>query len=597
MNGSFRNREVIFSYILRLNRSPVACYNYKCYLFIVFVGLQKAATQPTKLQNYHIEELFMETYLPIIQATLDEWLQLTLDHPLYAAALVISVWLLTALLYGIRIAGLNKKNVASETARTAAETNLNTTQQQLQQAQTELAAVTEQLEKQQQATTVEKQRALSAEQQHAQRNQQIAAIIQRLASSFDIGERPLAVTEDLKANDLWQQHDKVINQLIEALRTEKLAKTELDKFYQAEQSKVAEIEASLSKLQTNLNTQIGLVLALQTQNATLQQQQDSLQQVLADTQRKHQIDLARLLELERQTAQFANAQTQLEAIKDTLTTTPAPSKTLEQVTESTDKTAGNLKNLFKKPEQQTVVREDNVIIPPQEIPAPVSTDTVFVLAEDEQIVADDVVVVDSPETKKGSVLTGWYRKLTTKKPKPAEVVTEPVVVVEPVFEPIPEPIVPEPEPVVEEVSEKTSNVSALKGLYQKFSTAKPEPVEIQPEPVAKLEPAHVEITPEKTSNVSALKGLYQKFATAKPEPAEIAPEPVAKPEPTPVEVTPEKANVAAPKNLYQKFTRKPAETKKIDDAPSSGIEEAADQITDKIEKVKNLYGKFFSKGK
>jgi len=112
----------------------------------------------------------METYLPVIQATLDEWLQLTIAHPLYAAALAISVWLLTTLFYSIKVAGLNKKNVASEKARTSAETNLNTAQQQLQQAQAELATLTEQLAQQQQATDAEKQRALASEQQHAQRN-------------------------------------------------------------------------------------------------------------------------------------------------------------------------------------------------------------------------------------------------------------------------------------------------------------------------------------------------------------------------------------------------------------------------------------------
>ena len=36
----------------------------------------------------------METYLPIIKATLSDWIQLTLNNPMYAAALAIAVWLL-----------------------------------------------------------------------------------------------------------------------------------------------------------------------------------------------------------------------------------------------------------------------------------------------------------------------------------------------------------------------------------------------------------------------------------------------------------------------------------------------------------------------
>ena len=452
----------------------------------------------------------METYLPLILTTLTEWLQLTIEHPLYAAALVIGVWLLTALLYSIRISGLTKNNVAIEQAKIAAEANLTTAQQQLQQAQDQLTTVTEQQTQSQRLADTEKQRASSAEQQLIKRNQQIGVIIQNLASSFDSGERPLPVTEDLNADDLWQQHDKIIHQLIERLHTEQLAKTELQKFYQAEKDKVSATDAQLSSLHTHLDSQNSLI-------STLQQQLTNALQ--------HQTNLAQI--------------------------TPVETGNIEQTTPtsnnlaSVDEPAEKLKSLFKKPVQQ-----QPSITPVQNIAPPIVTQTATVLVDDKKIAAE------------------------------------------------PEPVVaPKPAPI-EETAEKTSNVAALKGLYQKFTTAKPDAV--KPESVVVSKPAPVEEVAEKTSNVAALKGLYQKFSTTKAEQVEIAPEP--KPKPQVIEpvvkiieetVAPiEQIKPAAPRSFTP--TKRP-EVKPLTIEPSSRIDEAADLITEKVDKLKNLYGKFFSK--
>ncbi|MDD1611013.1 MAG: hypothetical protein LUO95_10610 [Methylococcaceae bacterium] len=508
----------------------------------------------------------METYLPVIQATLDEWLQLTIAHPLYAAALAISVWLLTALLYGIRIAGVNKKNVVSEKARTSAETNLNTAQQQLQQAQTEVATLTEQQAQQQQAADAEKQRALASEQQHAQRNQQISAIIQRLASSFDIGERPVTVIDNLKADDLWQQHDKVITKLIEALRTEQQAKTELEKFYQAEK------------------TQTSLVLALQTQTTTLQQQQNDTQRDLTDTLRKHQTDLARLLQLEQQAAQFTHTQPHLDTAPIAPVLAPVQAATVEPVTAAieepvlspsvaVDEATTKIQDLFKKSQQPSA-------------PATPEHEVMPLVQAVEQ-------VAEQPEVA----------------PAPSVIEPEPLVTVEPVVE----------------TPEKTGKVSTLKGLYQKFTTSKAE----QPEPAPAISvvepesaPAIKEEAAEKSSKSSALKGLYNKFTTSKAEQVEPAPvvlvaepEPaptikeaveeaavvsVVEPEPATAIKTPEKpSNGGQLKGLYQKYTKGKVHEKDLApesfDDSSSSLEDTADQITEKLEQLKGLYGKFFSK--
>lgn len=224
----------------------------------------------------------METYLPVINALLSEWYLFTLNNPLYAAALATAVWLLTAMLYSIRIAAIKRGKVAGEKA---AVKNLNAAQQQLQHTQEELAATIEQMEQAHSAVQNETQRASALEQLIYQRNQQIAGTIQSLATSFDLGERPLLASEDVKADSLWQQHDKVITQLIERLRTEQQAKVELQQTFQAETAKLAEKESLLEALKPILavhtNQLSKLEQALDEQKAILQQQNDAQQALSA----------------------------------------------------------------------------------------------------------------------------------------------------------------------------------------------------------------------------------------------------------------------------------------------------------------------------
>jgi chromosome segregation ATPase len=243
----------------------------------------------------------METYLPLIKTQLNEWYLFTLANPLYAAALAAAVWLLTSMLYSIRIASIKRGKIASE--KTAIE-NLNAVQQQLQHSQEELTATVEQMEKAQSAIQDETQRALTLEQLIHQRNQQISGIIQTLATSFDLGERPILATEDVKAELLWQQHDRVIIQLIERLRTEQQAKTELQKTCQAETTKLAEKDALLKALQTTLDAHTNqfskLEQALEEQKSILQQQSNA-QQDLSNTLKNYRLAETQPAEPEQET--------------------------------------------------------------------------------------------------------------------------------------------------------------------------------------------------------------------------------------------------------------------------------------------------------
>lgn len=231
----------------------------------------------------------MQTYLPLIQTMLTEWYLFTLNNALYAAALATAVWLLSAILYSFRIAAIKRDHVAIEKA---CNESLTTAQHQLQHTQEELASTILLMEKATSAAQDETQRTLTLEQLIYQRNKQIAETIQTLATSFDLGERPLLASEDVKADLLWQQHTKVISQLIERLRTEHQAKIELQQTCQAETAKLAEKDVLLEALQTTLDTHAdqlaNLELALADQKAILQQQ-DNAQQALSNTLKNYQV--------------------------------------------------------------------------------------------------------------------------------------------------------------------------------------------------------------------------------------------------------------------------------------------------------------------
>jgi hypothetical protein len=306
----------------------------------------------------------METYLPIIKAYLADWIQVTVNNTKYAVALSIAVWLLCAIFYSIRIAFLRRQAIASEKAHIEKQNNLNaainTAQQQMQQMQEELAANTGQMEKAKQLAQIESQRAKGLEEQITQRNKQIAGIIQSLHTSFDLGERPVPVMGDIKAEGLWQQHDRVINLLITRLQNEQQAKTELQQSYQAETAKRAEKEALLETLQTALATQTSqiskLEQALEEQKSMLQEQQDKAQQVLSQTLEKHLAELARLTELEQQALELVNARQQLSHLEEKLNTKDALIIQMEK-----DKSAEQVKvqaqPAFLKPEKTETIIE------------------------------------------------------------------------------------------------------------------------------------------------------------------------------------------------------------------------------------------------
>ena len=404
----------------------------------------------------------MQDYLPLIKSMLSEWYAFTLNNALYAAALATAVWLLTSMLYSIRISALNRGKIAEQKA---AEQNLNAMQQQLQQSQEALAETVEHMEKAQLTAQNETQRALTLEQLIYQRNQQIAGTIQTLATGFDLGERPLLATEDVKADALWQQHDKVVTQLAERLRTELQAKIELQQTCRAESAKLAEKEALLKTLQSTLDNHTGqlakLELALQEQKSILQHQDDA-QQLICDTLKKYQPGALRLAEPEPETVAVSAAPVQLEepsyreeilivppnqdsqaeaaneevqaALSEPVEQTPAePALTVDaiapvslEITPQADEEAqpvsvdvepeplapakgsfGKIKNLFGKKQQQVKTEPQWTVADVEIQPLPLNEEAQPIVSTDNDEVAEQ------EKTKPGR-LKGFYNKFASK---------------------------------------------------------------------------------------------------------------------------------------------------------------------------------------
>ena len=93
------------------------------------------------------------------------------------------------------------------------------------------------------------------EEQLKQRNAQIADLIKSLSTRVDLGERPLPIMGDIKAEGLWQQHDRVVNLLVTKLVTEQQSKVQLQESYQVEKIKSTENEAVAKTLQATLAAQ------------------------------------------------------------------------------------------------------------------------------------------------------------------------------------------------------------------------------------------------------------------------------------------------------------------------------------------------------
>ncbi len=242
----------------------------------------------------------MQDYLPEIQALLSDWYLLTLSNPLYAGALVLTVWLCLVFFYNIKVLFLKKKQKVSEQGRIELQSQLDTTQQDLKQSEAKLADSVQQAEQNKQATS-------DFAEQVKERNLTIVAAIRSLAAKFDLNEQLVGSDSDMKAEFIWQQQDNIVAQVTERLESAQKINNEREATHQQEIGQLKEKEALINSLHATLDAQTKqfaqLEQAVETQKLRQQEQQNEAQQLLASTLEKHQLDFTRLLnDLKNQTS-------------------------------------------------------------------------------------------------------------------------------------------------------------------------------------------------------------------------------------------------------------------------------------------------------
>lgn len=213
----------------------------------------------------------MQELLPIIQATLLEWAQLTLAQPFYAGALVATAGLFAAIAGSITDIPLKRRAAASERAR------VELTQ--------ELAA--------------ERQNIDALQARIGEQNHQLASSLQAASAGFDLGEQ---VSAD--GDELVQQHGRIIDKLGTLLKSERQNAAELRQAYQSETGKLAETEVLLASVQKELAEKARLA--------------GGLEQQLNDVVAKHAEASIRIAELEQQALESDDLRQQLQALEQKL---------------------------------------------------------------------------------------------------------------------------------------------------------------------------------------------------------------------------------------------------------------------------------------
>ncbi|MGD0962224.1 MAG: hypothetical protein ABSB19_20630 [Methylomonas sp.] len=242
-----------------------------------------------------------QDYVTFFQNLLASYYQVTLDNAVYAACLAISVWLLTAILYSFTISSLNRKIKAYQSANQAAQNNLNAAEAKLVLAQQELSDVQHQLEEQ-------AVRYSALQTRFDEINAQLTENIQSLASDPDLGQQGLTVRDGLPTEQLLQRYQGAVKQLCERVHTELDNVSRLTLANKESADKLADqtlqLQAARLKADNMQQQVVKLESSFQQQAGQLAAQQEESEQVLMATEAKYQADIAKLVLLENQVAEF-----------------------------------------------------------------------------------------------------------------------------------------------------------------------------------------------------------------------------------------------------------------------------------------------------
>ncbi|WP_347986833.1 hypothetical protein [Methylomonas sp. AM2-LC] len=225
--------------------------------------------------------------------------QFTLDNPVYAICLALVVWLFTCILYSLSIYALNRKIRIHLKTIEETQNSLNAAQEQIKLLQQDVIDIEMQVEH-------EKQQAEALRSQLHELGSQITENIVALAADSSLGQQGLTVREGLSPEQLWQRYNGAVNQICERLQTQVDTISHLEQDNQVGTEKIAEMEQQLQSAllsSDSLKQQVvKLELALQEQTRLVEEQQQSAEQRILESEAKYQADINRLTNVEKQFA-------------------------------------------------------------------------------------------------------------------------------------------------------------------------------------------------------------------------------------------------------------------------------------------------------
>ena len=245
----------------------------------------------------------LQELMPFLEQLSQQWLQLTLDNVAYAVALGASVWLVSAIIYNLRISAFKRRHVREQQAHQETQSRLASTQQELNAAQAQAGELSAQLEQSQQELDSKTQRITELE-QHVQTSQhKLVESFASLVEKFELIET-LPGKNDSNIEAIWERCNAIIERIAERFGNEQQAKARLQLDVQAEKIKTADKELLANNLQTQLNSQAEQIAQLErsvAEQMALRAELDDVKRQLAGEQARQASASARIAELERQT--------------------------------------------------------------------------------------------------------------------------------------------------------------------------------------------------------------------------------------------------------------------------------------------------------
>ena len=209
----------------------------------------------------------LQKLVPVFQELLQQWYELTLHNQEYAICLAVSVWLLTAIFYSIRIGFLKRHAGQIAISRNAVQANLDEANLQLQALQQQLTEATEKTQAAEQAAQAEVERANGVTARLNESNQQLAGSLATLVTSFELNQPNLPTAD---AGNLLIEYAAIINRVVDRFQNEQQAKTQLQLSIHAETAKLAEKDLLIGSLQSRLDNQTQQLAKLELANEEYQ---------------------------------------------------------------------------------------------------------------------------------------------------------------------------------------------------------------------------------------------------------------------------------------------------------------------------------------